>query len=196
MAESLKINLFLPLCFQSIKVNVSYYYICRQNFKVMNLNAVETCLVMAGRQLTNIVGNRENKFHPGTTELNVLANVSKVNVDDLVKVPTSIKIDMLGEARVKDSSRSTGSTGRREDGHESEPMSWDCFSSEFMSELLHRFRPKAVTLYCASDPIEVLAMMENKIPVIAYCSMIQLISFFFKSFNFMVDWTWIRGQKT
>ena len=129
--------------------------------------------MIAGRQFTNIVGNRENKFHPGTTELNVLANVGKVNVDDLTRVPTSIKIDMLGEARVKDSARSTA-TGR-DDGHETEPMSWDCFSGEFMAELLHRFRPKAVTLYCASDPIEILAMLENKIPVMAYCSVIQLI---------------------
>lgn len=151
----------------------------------MNLNAVETCLVMAGRQFANIVGNRENKYHPGTTEMNVLANVGKVNVDDLTRVPTSIKIDMLGEARVKDSSRSTG---RRDDGHDTEPMSWECFSSEFMAELLHRFRPKAVTLYCASDPIEILAMLENKIPAIAYCSVVQLIAYFSSSLS------WLTGS--
>lgn len=133
----------------------------------MNLAAVETCLVTAGRHLGSIVGNRDNKYHPGSTELNVLSNVGKVNVSDLTKVAVGVKVDMLDESVVKDTARSN--TGTARDSHDTEPISWHCFGIELMGELLHRFRPKLVVLYTASDPLEILPMMEAKTPVIAYC---------------------------
>lgn len=140
---------------------------------VMNLNTMETCLIAAGKNLTGIVGNRDNKFHPGSTEINTITNVSNVNLGQLTKVQVEKKMEMLGDAKVKDTSRSRTTTTRIE-GHDLEPMSWNAFGCELMGELLHRFKPRAVTLYCASDPLELLPMFEQKIPVIAYCYLSQL----------------------
>ena len=142
---------------------------------VLNLSAMETCLIAAGKNLTSIVGNWENKYHPGTTEINTITNVAKVNVNQLLKFQVEKKVNMLGDARVKGSSRSKDAT--RLEGHDMEPMSWNTLGSELISELLHRFKPRAVTLYCASDPHELLPMFEQKIPVVAYCfsSLIYII---------------------
>lgn len=139
----------------------------------MNLNTMETCLIAAGKNLTGIVGNRDNKFHPGSTEINTITNVSKVNLGQLTKVQVEKKMDMLGDAKVKDSSRSRPTSSRVE-GHDMEPMSWNAFGPELIGELLHRFKPRAVTLYCANDPLELLPMFEQKIPVIAYCCFVSV----------------------
>lgn len=133
----------------------------------MNLSAIEACLVAGGRHLPTIVGTRQNKLHPGTTESNTLVSVAKVDVQQLTKVATSLKVSMLGAAQVKDPSRPRA--GTRDDGHESEPLSWSPVAGDFMAELLHRFRPRMVTLLCASDPAELLSMFETKTPVVAFC---------------------------
>lgn len=44
---------------------------------VMNLPSVECVLVQHGRNFQSLVGNRDNKVHPGSTETNVITNVRK-----------------------------------------------------------------------------------------------------------------------
>ena len=45
---------------------------------VLNLSCLEACLIAAGKNLPSIIGNRDNKYHGGSCEVNVISGVSKV----------------------------------------------------------------------------------------------------------------------
>ena len=75
--------------------------------EVFTLPQVETCLVVAGGRLSNIVSSRKNLHFSGTTSGTSLMEVFK---NDLRSVPTLATVEkhsMMQGARVKDDSRAT-----------------------------------------------------------------------------------------
>ncbi|CAK9038691.1 unnamed protein product, partial [Durusdinium trenchii] len=159
---------------------------------VLNLSCLEACLIAAGKNLPSIIGNRDNKYHGGSCEVNVISGVSKVNPSALTKIATSVKLSMLADSQVKDSARSRATA--RDDGHDREPMAWAPLGHGLMSELVHRFRPKSVTLFCASDPVEILPILECKIPVVAFCHSDEHATWFRKVASSCVFKSFINPQ--
>ena len=97
----------------------------------LNLAQLENACVAAGRSLLTVVGqNRANKLHQGTTARNVLMQVNKPDLSKLTKVEPSLKRTLLGNALVKDPSRS------KVDDHvaaeEAEPLNFHVMSHEFL----------------------------------------------------------------
>jgi len=100
----------------------------------LNLSQLETVCVAAGKHLPTIVGQRPNKLHQGSTASNVLMQVSKPDFKEMNKVDFATKRTFLGEALVKDPSRSKSEDGKLGVGGEAmEPMSYHVMSHELMS---------------------------------------------------------------
>ena len=88
----------------------------------------------AGKHLPTVAGNRPNQLHQGPTASNVLMQVSKADFKEMNKVDFATKRTFLGEALVKDPSRSKVEDVKLGVGGKAmEPMSYHVMSHELMS---------------------------------------------------------------
>ena len=87
---------------------------------------------------------------------------------------------MLGNKfRFKDASRESEAHGGN-DAPGMEPCSWNAPDATLIEEMLHRFRPRLVHLLSAACPTTAHVVMNNKIPVVAFCAGLglELLLFF------------------
>ena len=170
-------HLFAGLCQAVAGYSVSFRCIFKQRCHELAFSGVRPCPtrpelpVPGGEQRQQGTpwqhGDQRDHQREEGRALNLIGVfICKVDPNLLTKLPVQQKIRFLGDAQIRDTARSRNAS--RDSGHDVEPMSWSCQGREIMEEFVHRFRPRSVSLLCASDPLEALPMLEMKIPVLAF----------------------------
>ena len=82
------------------------------------------------------------------------------------------KHELLGSFRVAGAPNNQQRTNASaKDNVAGEPITWNPRHSHMIEELLHRYRPRAVTLMTAAEPATASVILTKRIPVTAICSL-------------------------
>ena len=128
---------------------------------MLRLGQTKQCAVVWRAQLAPLVCVRVSEVY----------GVPRHDLAGLTRLAPVFKHELLGSFRVAGAPNNQRRTdGSAKDNVAGEPITWNPRHSHMIEELLHRCRPRAVTLMIA-EPATASVIFTKRIPVTAICSL-------------------------